>query len=94
MLVVAGFLIWGDIAIAGVVLIILTLLIVLVDSWTNRPIKKSAPPYRENRRDPRTSTADGPARGAVSRQVGRPAPGRNQPPVSRPAPGRNQPTGR
>lgn len=49
MLVIAGFFIWGGIAIVGVVLVILALLVVVVDSWTNRPVKKSAPRYRDNR---------------------------------------------
>ena len=49
MLIIAGFFLWGGIAIVGVVLIILAILIVVVDAWSNRPIKKSAPRYRENR---------------------------------------------
>lgn len=49
MVVVAGFVIWGGIAIAGVVLIVVALLIVLVDSWANRPIKKAEPQYRDDR---------------------------------------------
>jgi hypothetical protein len=49
LLVVAGFLIWGGIAVLGVVLIFLAALIVVIDSWANRPLKGSAPRYREDR---------------------------------------------
>ena len=49
MVLVAGFLIWGGIASLGVVLIVLASLIVVVDSWANRPIKKSEPRYRDDR---------------------------------------------
>ena len=48
MLIVAGLFIWSDITIIGVVLIILTLLVVVVDSWANRPIKKTAPRSRDD----------------------------------------------
>jgi hypothetical protein len=47
MLIMAGLFIFGGIAIVGVVLIVLALLVVVFDSWTNRPIKKSG--YREDR---------------------------------------------
>jgi hypothetical protein len=40
---VAGLFFWSDIAILGVVLIVLVLLIVLVDSWANRPLKRTSP---------------------------------------------------
>lgn len=49
MLIIAVLFVWADVAIAGVVLIILAILIVVVDSWANRPAKKSAPRYRDNR---------------------------------------------
>lgn len=49
MVVVAGFSIWGGVAILGILMIVLALLIVLIDSWANRPIKKSAPQYRDDR---------------------------------------------
>jgi hypothetical protein len=49
MLVMAGFFIWGGIAIVGVPLIFLSILVVVVDSWANRPIKNSAPRYRDDR---------------------------------------------
>lgn len=49
MLLVAGLFVWADVAIAGVILVILALLIVLIDSWANRPAKKNAPRYRDNR---------------------------------------------
>jgi hypothetical protein len=48
MVAVAALFIWGGIAILGVVLIVLALLVVLVDSWANRPIKKTAPDYDED----------------------------------------------
>lgn len=48
MLVIAILFVAGGIAIVGVTLIVLTLLIVAFDSWTNRPIKKSTPSYRED----------------------------------------------
>lgn len=49
MLIVAVLFIWGGIAIVGVALIVLAILVVLFDSWANRPIKKSAPRTREDR---------------------------------------------
>jgi hypothetical protein len=49
MVIVAALFIWGDLAIVGVVLLILATLIVVADSWANRPVKKSAPRYREDR---------------------------------------------
>lgn len=48
MLVVAGFFVWGGIAIVAVVLVVLAVLIVLFDSWANRPIKRPARRYRED----------------------------------------------
>lgn len=48
MLVMAGFFIWGGIAIVGVPLVILTFLVVGVDSWANRPVKRSAARYRDD----------------------------------------------
>jgi hypothetical protein len=49
LLILAGLFMWGGIAILGIVLIILAGLVVLFDSWTNRPIKKSAPQGRDGR---------------------------------------------
>lgn len=49
MLTVAGFFFWSDIAIAGVALIVLSILVVVIDSWANRPVRKSAPRYRDDR---------------------------------------------
>lgn len=49
MLVVAGLFIWGGIAVVGVVLIILAILVVVFDSWANRPVKKSASRDRDGR---------------------------------------------
>jgi hypothetical protein len=46
MLIIAGLFIWGGIAILGVVVLLLSLLVVLIDSWTNRPLSKPAPRYR------------------------------------------------
>ncbi|TDV44324.1 hypothetical protein [Actinophytocola oryzae] len=49
-LLIAGvFVMWSGIASLGLVLIILALLVVGVDSWANRPPKKSEPRYRDNR---------------------------------------------
>jgi hypothetical protein len=45
LLVVAGLFFWSGIAIAGVLLIVLCLLVVVIDSWANRPVKKSRPEY-------------------------------------------------
>ncbi len=42
LVVIAILFIWSDIAILGVVLIVLALLIVGGDSWANRPVKKAA----------------------------------------------------
>jgi hypothetical protein len=49
LLVLAVLFMWGGIAILGIVLIILSILVIVFDSWTNRPIKKSAPQGRDNR---------------------------------------------
>jgi len=48
MLIIAGLVFWGGIILFGVVLVLLTILVVLIDSWANRPARKSAPRYREN----------------------------------------------
>jgi hypothetical protein len=45
MLIVAGLLIWGGIAIVGVPLIFFALLIVVIDSWANRPTRGSTSRY-------------------------------------------------
>lgn len=49
-LMVAGLFIWSGIAIVAVTLIVFALLIVVVDAWANRPIKKTSTPprYRED----------------------------------------------
>jgi hypothetical protein len=44
----AVFFIWGGIAIVGVILIFLALIVVAVDSWANRPVKKPEPRYRDD----------------------------------------------
>jgi hypothetical protein len=44
MLILAGLFMVGGIAVLGVVMIVLAILVVVVDSWTNRPVK-SAPRY-------------------------------------------------
>jgi hypothetical protein len=48
MLLLAGLFLWSGIASLGVVLIVLAILVVLFDSWTNRPIRKSEPRYRDD----------------------------------------------
>jgi hypothetical protein len=47
-LIVAGLFFWSDIAFLGVSLTILAILIVVFDSWANRPVKKGAPPRRRD----------------------------------------------
>jgi hypothetical protein len=49
LLILAALFMWGGIAILGIVLIILSILVIVFDSWTNRPIKKSGPQGRGNR---------------------------------------------
>ena len=48
MLVIAGLVIWGGIAILGIALIFLSLGIVVVDSWANRPNPRPESRYRED----------------------------------------------
>ncbi|MBB4909506.1 hypothetical protein [Actinophytocola algeriensis] len=48
LVLMAGLFIWSDIAILGVVLIILALLVVAIDSWANRPVKKAAARDRDS----------------------------------------------
>ena len=48
MLIVAGVFIVSGIAVVGVGVIVLALLVVVFDSWTNRPVK-SEPRYRDDR---------------------------------------------
>jgi len=45
-LMMAGLFIWSDIAVLGVPLIVLALLVVVIDSWANRP-GKTTPHYRD-----------------------------------------------
>lgn len=39
---------WSDIAVLGVILIAISLLIVVFDSWANRPVKKSQSRSRDD----------------------------------------------
>ncbi|MFI7672360.1 hypothetical protein [Actinophytocola sp. NPDC049390] len=48
-LVIAGLFFWSDIAFLGVILVVIAILIVVFDSWANRPLKRSSAPPR--RRD-------------------------------------------
>jgi Na+/melibiose symporter-like transporter len=48
MLIITGLVFWGGLILLGVVLTLLTVLVVLVDSWANRPANKQAPRYRES----------------------------------------------
>lgn len=48
LLIVAGAFLWSGIPILGIGLIVLSLLIVLIDSWSNRPVKKSKPRHDED----------------------------------------------
>ncbi len=47
-LIIAGLVLWGGIIILGVALILIAAVIVLVDSWANRPSRKRAPRPRED----------------------------------------------
>jgi hypothetical protein len=51
MLIVAGLFIWSGIALLGIPLIVLALLVVVVDSWANRPLKKEPEPRYRDRDD-------------------------------------------
>jgi hypothetical protein len=46
MLIIAVLFILGGIAVLGVVVVLLSALVVVADSWANRPAKKAAPRYR------------------------------------------------
>jgi hypothetical protein len=48
LVLIAVLFIWSDIAILGVVLIVLALLIVGGDSWANRPVKKATSRDRDD----------------------------------------------
>ena len=48
MLIIAALVLWGGIIILGLVLVLLASLIVLGDSWANRPAKKPAQRYRDD----------------------------------------------
>lgn len=48
LVLIAVLFIWSDIAILGVVLIVLALLIVGGDSWANRPVTKAAARDRDD----------------------------------------------
>jgi hypothetical protein len=48
MLIVAGFFIWGGIAIVGIALIVLSILVVVIDSWANRPVRNTEDRYDED----------------------------------------------
>jgi hypothetical protein len=48
LLIVAAAFVWADIIIVTVALVVLSLLIVVVDSWANRPIRKSTPRDRDD----------------------------------------------
>ncbi|HEX6353302.1 hypothetical protein [Actinophytocola sp.] len=48
MLLVAGLFIWGGIAIVGVAFIVMAILVVVIDSWANRPVKKAPPDDRDD----------------------------------------------
>lgn len=48
MLIVAGLFLWSGIAILGIVLIFLTIMVVAIDSWANRPVRKPASRSRED----------------------------------------------
>ncbi|QFZ21349.1 hypothetical protein [Saccharothrix syringae] len=43
LLLIAGVLIWGNLAWGGVVVIVFAALLVLLDSWTNRPLPFDVP---------------------------------------------------
>jgi hypothetical protein len=75
LVIVAGVLFWSGIAILGAPLIVLALLIVVVDSWANRPVRTadryhedsdppgpSRPRPRPRTSGPRTTAGRNPAR--------------------------------
>ncbi|WP_433261952.1 hypothetical protein ACQPZF_28200 [Actinosynnema sp. CS-041913] len=45
MLLLAGLMFWGGLVLVGVVVIVVAVLVVLVDSWSNRPMKDFTPEY-------------------------------------------------
>jgi hypothetical protein len=47
MLIIAGLVFWGGIILLGVVLVLLASLVVVIDAWANRPMRKPAPRSRE-----------------------------------------------
>jgi hypothetical protein len=47
MLIIAGLVFWGGIIFLGLILVLLASLVVVVDAWANRPMRKPAPRYRE-----------------------------------------------
>lgn len=48
LLVVAIAFFWAGVGIVGVALIVLILLLVAADSWSNRPVRKARPRYRDD----------------------------------------------
>ncbi|OLF18538.1 hypothetical protein [Actinophytocola xanthii] len=50
LLIVAGLFFWSEIALLGVVLIVLSILIVVIDSWANRPARTSDSSSRRDNR--------------------------------------------
>ncbi len=48
MLLIAGLVIWGGIVLLGAVLIVITIAIVMVDAWANRPVNEPATRHRED----------------------------------------------
>ncbi len=45
MLVLAGLMFWGNLSLVGVGIIVVAVLVVVLDSWSNRPPKVSRPDY-------------------------------------------------
>ncbi|MEV0675611.1 hypothetical protein AB0I60_03715 [Actinosynnema sp. NPDC050436] len=45
MLLLAGLMVWGGLAVVAVILVVVAALVVLFDSWSNRPPKNSRPEY-------------------------------------------------
>ncbi|GAA3464585.1 hypothetical protein ACFFSW_29030 [Saccharothrix longispora] len=43
MLLIAGVMVWGGLAWVGVVVVVFALLVLLLDSWTNRPLPFEVP---------------------------------------------------
>ncbi|CCH33216.1 hypothetical protein ABZ816_19185 [Actinosynnema sp. NPDC047251] len=51
MLLLAGLMFWGNLVLVGVIIIVCAALLILIDSWFNRPPKTSRPEYYDDEDD-------------------------------------------